>query len=462
MQTRRDFLSTLTKTTAAALATHALPIKTFANERPPNILFISVDDLNDWIGCLGGHPDTLTPNIDRLASHSTLFTRAYCNAPACNPSRASLMTGLRPSSTGVYGNRNPFRWAKPNAITMGQHFQEHGYHVFGRGKIFHGRYPDPPTWHTYIGKGGDPMPQNRPINGIPKTGHFDWSPLDISDEEMDDTKVAHWTAQQLQQTHNKPFFLACGLFRPHLPWYAPQKYFDKFSPNQITLPNINENDLDDIPQRGQKMARQRDHNNVLKTDNWQKAVAAYLACINFTDTNVGHVLNALQNGPNAHNTIVVFWGDHGWHLGEKLHWRKFALWEEATRVPLLISTPGQTGAICNRTVSLIDLYPTLSDLCNLPIRPELEGYSLRPLLNDANTPWNRPVLTTHGHQNHSIRSERYRYIRYRDGSEELYDHNHDPLEWTNLANDTKYAHVMTEHQNWLPQINAPESKRDPN
>lgn len=461
MQTRRTFMSTLAKTTAATVAASTLPINTFANERP-NVLFIAVDDLNDWIGCLGRHPDTITPNIDRLAQQSTLFTRAYCNAPACNPSRASLMTGLRPSSTGVYGNRHPFRWAKPNAITMGQHFKENGYRVLGRGKIYHGRYPDPPSWHEYIAKGSDPVPPNHPVNGIPKAGHFDWSPIQVSDEDMDDTQVAHWTANQLQQKHAQPFFLACGLFRPHLPWYAPQKYFDKFPPDQITLPDINENDLDDIPEMGRKMARQKDHNNVTKTDNWQKAVAAYLACINFTDTNIGHVLNALQNGPNANNTIVVLWGDHGWHLGEKLHWRKFALWEEATRVPLMISLPNQTGTTCQRTVSLIDLYPTLSDLCNIPIRPELEGTSLRPLLQNANTQWDRPVLTTHGKENHSIRSERYRYIQYRDGSEELYDHENDALEWTNLANDKQYTSIITEHKKWLPQTNAPEGKRDQN
>jgi len=465
MQTRRDFLSTLGYGATGMLAASGLPLGNDvwgASGRKPNVLFVAVDDLNDWIGCLGGHPDTRTPNIDRLANRSTVFTRAYCNAPACNPSRASLMTGLRPSSTGVYNNRQPFRWAVPDAVTMGQHFQSHGYRVTGRGKIFHGRYPDPPTWNAYTKRGGDPMPPNRPVNGIPKTGHFDWGALDVSDEEMDDTKVANWTVEQLQKPSDEPFFLACGLFRPHLPWYAPRKYFDMFPPESIALPDINGNDLDDVPKMGRKMARQKDHNNVMKTNNWRKAVAAYLACIHFTDMNVGRVLDALDNSPHRDNTIVVFWGDHGWHLGEKLHWRKFALWEEATRVPMMISVPGGMEARCGRTVSLIDLYPTLTDLCGLPRQRDVEGASLTPLLDDANVAWDQPALTTHGRENHSVRSERWRYIRYRDGSEELYDHDHDDLEWTNLAGEAKHREVIAEHRKWLPKVNAPDGKRDQN
>jgi len=225
----------------------------------------------------------------------------------------------------------------------------------------------------------------------------------------------------------------------------------------VTLPNVNENDLDDVPPIGRQMANpQGDHQKVIETNNWRKAVSAYLACITFTDTNVGRVLDALDRSAYANNTIVVLWGDHGWHLGEKLHWRKFALWEEATRAPLIIAAPGLTRAEakCSRTVSFIDVYPTLIELCGLPPRAELEGVSLLPLLKNPSAPWDRSALTTHGRNNHSVRSERWRYIRYSDGTEELYDHENDPLEWTNLAGKPEHAQLKEKLARWLPKVNA--------
>jgi arylsulfatase A-like enzyme len=351
----------------------------------------------------------------------------------------------------------------PDAVTLPQHFMAHGYHVVGRGKIFHGRFPDPPSWHEYIPKGSDPVPPNRPVNGIPKTAHFDWGPVDVSDDDMDDTKVAKWIIDYLSQKHEKPFFLACGLFRPHLPWYVPREYFDMYPPDKVTLPNVNENDLDDVPPIGRQMARpQGDHRKVIETNNWRKAVSAYLACISFTDTNVGRVLDALDRSPYAKNTVVILWGDHGWHLGEKLHWRKFALWEEATHAPLLLATPGiaRSGAKCSRTVSFLDVYPTLSELCGLPLTKQLEGVSLVPLLKNPSASWDRPALTIHGRNNHSIRSERYRYIRYRDGTEELYDHRKDPLEWDNLASKPELKEVKQRLAKWLPRVNAEDAPRE--
>ncbi len=428
------------------------------NGKPYNVLFIAIDDLNDWTGCLGGHPDVKTPNIDRLAQRGVLFTRTYCSAPACNPSRASLLTGIRPSTSGVYTNRQPWRPVMPDAVTLPQHFKDHGYKVYGRGKIFHGRYSqDEDSWHKYIPKGGDPQPENRPVNGIPNTAHFDWGPVNVSDEEMDDTKVVRWGIDFLQQDHSKPFFLACGLFRPHLPWYVPPEYFDLYPPEEITLPNVNEDDLDDVPPAGRRMARLKDHKNVTETNNWRKAVSGYLASISFTDTNVGRLLDALDRSPYADNTIIVLWGDHGWHLGEKLHWRKFALWEEATHCPLIISVPDsrRKGKRCERTVTLLDIYPTLSDLCGLTPRTVWEGASLVPLLDNPRAEWDRPALTTHGRNNHSVRSERWRYIRYADGTEELYDHTNDPLEWTNLADQPRYRDTKDELGAWLPKVNAP-------
>jgi arylsulfatase A-like enzyme len=425
------------------------------------VLFLAIDDLNDWIGALGGHPDTKTPNLDRLADQGVLFTRAYCSAPACNPSRASLMCGIRPSTSGVYHNSQPWRPTLPDAITLPQHFMANGYAVAGCGKIYHGRFPDPPSWHEYERQGPDPKPKMLPVNGIPNARHFDWGPVDVPDGEMNDVRMTDWAIEYLDRKHDKPFFLAVGLFRPHLPWYAPRKYFDRFSTEQLTLPKAPDDDLDDVPAIGRKMARTGDHRNVLRTDQWSQAVHGYLASINFTDMCVGRLLDALAKSAYADNTIIVMWSDHGWHLGEKHHWRKFALWEEATRVPVVIAVPGMTKPKqrCDRTVTLLDLYPTLVALCGLPRREVLEGDSLVPLLKDPAARWDRPAVTTHGRNNHAVRSERWRYIRYSDGGEELYDHQADPDEWTNLASRSELAPVKQRLAAWLPKTNVPDAPR---
>jgi len=429
----------------------------------PNVLFVAVDDLNDWIGVLGGHPQSKTPNIDGLASRGMLFTRCYCAAPACNPSRAALMTGIRPATSGVYRNPNPWRQAMPDAVTLPQHFMNHGYTALGSGKIYHGAFPDPPSWDEYYPskakqKPADPNPSQRPVNGIPRTAHFDWGPLDVQDAEMGDAQVADWVIKQLNEQHTKPFFLACGMFRPHLPWYVPAKYFDQYPLTQIELPRTLATDLDDVPPAAVRMARPSgDHAKVVKHKQWHLAVQGYLASIAFADAQIGRVLDALDHSQYADNTMIVFWTDHGWHLGEKQHWRKFALWEEATRTPLIVVGPGvRPDSRCDRPVNLLDIYPTLIELCGLSPRDQLEGTSLTPLLADPSAEWNRPSLTTHGRQNHALRSDRYRYIRYADGSEELYDHTRDPAEWNNLAQDSKYDEVKHDLAKWLPQRNVPE------
>lgn len=443
---------------AATLA--ALPVANAADR--PNVLFIAVDDLNDWIGCLGGHPDCRTPNIDRLAERGVLFTRAYCSAPACNPSRASLMTGIRPSTSGVYLNSQPWRPAMPEAVTLSQHFMQHGYRAVGGGKIFHGRYDEDASWHEYFKKGGDPSPPNKPVNGIRGTAHFDWGPVDVADEQMNDHRVVDWAISELQKKQDKPLFLACGIFRPHLPWYVPRRYFDQFPADKIMLPTIRDDDLSDVPLAGVKMARPTgDHKKVIESGNYHKAVQGYLASIAFADYQVGRLLDAFDTSPLKENTIIVLWGDHGWHLGEKHHWRKFALWEEADRVPFLIAAPGMSKGECDRTVSLLDLYPTLADLCALPVGDHLEGKSLRPLLAEPTTAWERPIVTTHGRNNHAVRSERWRYIRYADGSEELYDHDADPMEWDNLAANKEHSRVKQQLAKWLPKKNVPNAKTDP-
>ena len=466
---RRDFLRFLGFGAAAVVA----PRVSFGAQQAkarPNVLFIAIDDLNDWIGCLGGHPDVKTPNLDRLAARGVLFTSAHCAAPACNPSRAALMTGIRPSTSGIYHNPHPWRKSPvlAKAVTLPQHFMAHGYRVVGGGKIYHGRFPDPPSWQEYFpsqtkNRPPDPVPPRRPVNGIPNTAHFDWGPLDVQDGRMGDYKVVDWAIGELKKKHDKPFFLACGLFRPHLPWYVPRKYFDMYPLDKIHLPEINENDLDDVPAIGRQIARPgRDHKKVIQHKQWRKAVQGYLASITFTDAQVGRLLDAFDAGGHAKNTVVVLWSDHGWHLGEKLHWRKFALWEEATHNVLMFVAPGVTKprGRCDRPVGLIDIYPTLIDLCGLKAKPELEGLTLLPLLKDPSAKRDRPALTTHGRNRHSVRSQRWRYIRYNDGSEELYDRDKDPLEWKNLAGDPAYAQVKKDHARRLPKTNVPESRRE--
>lgn len=466
---RRGFLK------SAGLAAVSLATATAcASKSPqkPNVLFIAIDDLNDWIGCLGGHPQSKTPNLDRLAGQGVIFENAFCAAPACNPSRAALMTGIRPATSGVYINPQVWRESPvlKNAVTLPQYFMQNGYTAIASGKIYHGRYPDPASWDDYWpsqrkNKPDDPMPDNRPLNGINKTGHFDWGPVDARPEEMGDWQVADWVIGQLNKKHDKPFFLGCGFFRPHLPWYVPQKYFDRFPLEVIILPEVNENDLDDVPEAGKKMAKpQGDHRKVTEHHQWKQAVQAYLACINFVDECVGRVIDALEQSAYKDDTIVVLWSDHGWHLGEKLHWRKFALWEEATHNVMMWKVPGLTsaGGRAKPPVNLLDIYPTLVELCGLPPKNELEGYSLVPLLTNPNADWDKPTLTTYGYKNHSVRSARWRYIQYEDGSEELYDREKDPLEWINLANDPSYKTIIKEHQKWLPQENAPSIPKDPN
>jgi arylsulfatase A-like enzyme len=453
--TRRALLGGSLAAAAAGLLGSA------ARQQRPNVLLVVVDDLNDWIGCLGGHPDTRTPHIDRLAARGLLFTRAYCNAPLCNPSRASLFTGIRPSTSGVYDNRQPFRRVLPEAVTLQQHLMAHGYRTMGRGKIFHARYPDPASWDEYVPKGGNPEPPRRPLNGVPDAGHFDWGPLDVPEGEMDDAKVVAWCAERLQQPQPGPFLLACGLNTPHLPWYVPREYAERFSPESVSLPPVKDDDLADLPPAGRELARQRQHHRIAAEGIWRGAVAGYLASIAFTDHLVGRLLDAFDTSPHRDDTWIVFLGDQGFHLGEKLHWRKASLWEEATRVPLLLVGPGAAaGSVCWRTVSFIDLHPTLCELCGVPGRSGLEGASLARLVADPGAAWDRPALTTSGRGNHSVRSERWRYIRYADGGEELYDHGADPLEWRNRAADPALAPVVRELAAWLPERDAPDAPRD--
>ena len=426
-----------------------------AKARRPNVLFIAIDDLNHWVHHLGRNEQTLTPNLDRLAQRGVTFTRAYAAAPVCNPSRAALMSGLMPSTSGVYDNSTDWRQYIAQDLPLTTHFRKNGYYVAGAGKIYHESYRRDAEWDDYLQKeGGDPKPGGEDTG----VGGIKFAPLDCRDEDMQDFRIVSWTIEQLQRDHAKPFFLACGVHKPHMPWNVPRKYYDLHPLDKIRLPPVNEHDLDDVPPRGVRFANPSgDHAAILKSGRWKDAVQGYLAAITFTDMNVGRLLDALDKSQYRDNTLIVAWGDHGWHLGEKLHWRKFTLWEEATRAPLLWVVPGVTpaGAACRRTVDFMSLYPTLCDLCGLEIPKHVEGVSLKPLLAKPDAPWDRPALTTYLYNNHSVRSERWRYIHYEDGGEELYEETKDPLEWTNVAGKAEYAPVKEELARRLPKVNKP-------
>ncbi len=454
---------------------------------PPNVLMIIVDDMNDWVGCLGGHPHARTPHIDRLARRGLLCTNAHVAAPVCNPSRVATLTGLRPSSTGIYGNETQWPEALPEVPTIPRHFKANDYHVIGGGKVNHhmpgfNRRSD---WHDYfdqvfdshyqdqLARGLDvknfTWPAGFPLNRLEAVrafskppqnpSEFDWGAWDKQDAEMGDGQMVAWAAQHLAQPPQQPFFLAAGIYRPHLPFYAPKKYFDLYPQDQIILPPIKDDDCDDLPEAGKQMAANRrgDYELVIAENRHRELVQAYLASITFADALIGRLLDALDASPAAQNTIIVLWSDHGWHLGEKQHLHKFTLWERSTRIPMILAAPGVTrpGTRTSKPVSTLDLFPTLNELCALPALATLEGRSLVPLLKNPVLEWSLPALTTHGPGNHALRSERWRYIRYADGGEELYDHETDPNEWHNLATKPEFAPVIAELAQSLPAQNAP-------
>lgn len=434
---------------------------TNAAESPPNVIFLSIDDLNDWTGFHGGHPQAKTPNLDRLAKRGLTFTRAYCAAPACNPSRAALMSGLRPSTSGVYLNAQDWRPVLSMEKMLTTTFRKANYRVLGAGKIYHGRYMRPQEWDEYLKDPGNDPPNPKGVAG--GVGGIRFASLDCEDADLKDYRITNWCIDQLKKKHDKPFFLACGLHKPHMPWDVPKKYFDMFPLDEIQLPKVLENDLDDIPEAGIRMAKpQGDHAAMLKAGRWKEAVQAYLATISFTDMNVGRLLDALDQSSYRDNTIIVMWSDHGWHLGEKEHWRKFALWEEATRAPVIWAVPGLTmpGSVCETPIDFMTIYPTLCDLCGIQKPSHVEGKSVRPLLKNPNHDWDIPALTTHGRNNHAVRWGKWRYIRYADGSEELYDHSEDPKEWTNLARRSERDPIKKKLAAGLPTVNVPNVPRN--
>jgi choline-sulfatase len=456
----------------------------FAADQRPNVLFIAIDDQNDWVGTMGGHPLAKTPHIDKLAARGTNFLNAHCNAPLCNPSRTSLMIGLRPTTTGIYGLSPWFRtlpeWK--DRVSLPQHFSEHGYKTYSVGKIYHGgaggaggaggtrsvkgknQKETPVAEFDVVGKFGGVgvRPDQKLIPPTPMGNNplMDWGVFPHKDEDKGDYQVASWAIEQLKAApKDEPFFLSAGFFLPHVPCYATQQWFDLYPDDDSVLPTILENDREDTPDFSWYIHWHLPEPRlkwVRENNQWRNLVRSYLACTSFVDAQVGRLMDALDEAGLAENTIVVLWGDHGWHLGEKSITGKNTLWDDGTRVPLIFAGPGVTkGGRSMQPAELLDIYPTLVELCELTPRNDLEGLSLMPQLKDANAKRDRPAITSHNQGNHGVRSERWRYIRYADGSEELYDHENDPNEWTNLALNSDYAPIIADHKKWLPKIDLP-------
>ncbi|MBF0198199.1 MAG: sulfatase [Planctomycetes bacterium] len=456
----------------------------------PNVLFISVDDLNDWVGCIGGNPQAKTPNLDKFNSEGGMVMYdAHCAAPLCGPSRGALLTGRYPHKTGIYQNQDhlPTIVKKKNLITLPEYFSQHGYHTISRGKIFHPQSPIPKDNKWNFGKWAfdewagrpssvAPIGSKRPVNGLPnlpnekKSYHskaFDWGPTKGNDEtKMRDHVTASWGAKQLEKRDfDKPFFMAIGISQPHLPWHLPQKYFDMHPLEDIVLPKTLKGDLKDIKdKKGKFLKPDPTWQRVENAGRHKEAVQAYLAAVSFADECVGLLLDSLAQSKYADNTIVVIWGDHGWHLGEKLKYGKATLWQESCRTTLMVKVPGLTpnNKKCMGVVNLIDLYPTLLDLCGLPKNSNNDGRSLVKLLKSPDMTWNEPTLTDFYHFGaHRIYDGRYSYIVFEGkGTEELYDHKKDPMEWKNLVAHPEYAQIYKRLKALVPTEREPDSRKN--
>jgi arylsulfatase A-like enzyme len=432
----------------------------------PNIIFIPADELTNWVGYLDEFPGysekVHTPNLNRLAARGVAFTKAYCNAPACSPSRASFLSGLQPSTSGAYYGEK-FRKIMPEVITLPQYFRENGYTTVGAGKIFHSfNQEDPKSWDDYLDMDREPQLDPYPLPKVSDHGDHQWAPLTgLREEDLGDYKAVSYGIEFLQRKHDKPFFLGVGFIKPHHPWVVPQKYFDLYPLEEIELPQVQEDDLDDLPPYGRFYAdirKQLSHYAIVEANQWELAIQGFLASVSYMDAQLGRLLDALDASTHADNTIIVLFGDNGMHFGEKNHWTKWALWEQATNVPLVIVAPGvsKAGSLSSSPVGLVDVYPTLVELAGLPPNPANEGESLVPILKDPFKLRSEPVLMTFGEGSHALRDSRWRYIRYRDGSEELYDHRKDPHEWINLAGKSGFTEVINQLSKYLPLHDAPE------
>ncbi len=463
-----------------------------ADQPRPNVLFIAIDDMNDWAGFLDTHPQVQTPNMDNLATQGVSFTNAHVPAPICGPSRTAIMSGRWPTSTGIYTNSANYRRDLPQLVSMPEHFRNNGYHVMGVGKLFHGgpsKFPED-AFDEYgeYGSSSAPFtkdemslakqaPFNRfvkngkefrlPLNGFPadrawrSTNTFDWGPVDLPDEMFSDTQSANWAIERLQKDQDKPFFLAVGFHRPHQPLYNPKRFHDLYPPESVVLPPTMADDLADLPRSGKEYALAPNtsglHKSVAQYGEWENAVSSYLASISYVDELVGNIMAALKESNYADNTLVVLWSDHGWHLGEKEHWGKATPWYRSTRIPMIIVPQGnqtpdgfKPDTESTRMVNLLDLAPTIADITGVPLKDEWEGHSLLPLLGDPDKAWSDHTHTTFGLGNHTVSTQRWQYIHYFDGSAELYDLQKDPNEFDNLVNNPEYADTKTKLHRYLP------------
>jgi len=438
----------------------------------PNVLFIAIDDLNDWASPLAGNKQAITPNIEAFSKTAVNFTRNYCTSPGCAPSRASVMTGMHTYNSGMYSNYQDWRKVPKleNTVTLGEYFRKQGYYSAGAGKIYHYGHVAPRTWDDYYPSQEQNMPkefipEDAPLN-MPEFKYmykmFDWHGLPFDDEQTSDFQSVNYISGQLQKEHDKPFFLACGIYRPHVPWYVPQKYFDMFPLEDIKLPETIVDDTSDLGNRAMELISRGGnyHKHVLKADKWKEAVRGYLASMAFADAMLGRLLRQLEESRYADNTIIVLWSDHGWQLGEKMHWRKFALWENVIRTVMMFKTPkglkslpegSSAGKIITEPTSLLDIYPTLLDLSELPKNEALDGKSLLPYMGSKEFAMNRPIITSYDQGDYSVRHKNWHYIKYIDDTEELYNLEEDPNEWYNLASKETYIEIKSELATYLPQ-----------
>jgi iduronate 2-sulfatase len=445
-----------------------------SNEKnQPNVLFIAVDDLNNWISPIDNFSNVKTPNFDRLAKMGVTFTNAHVQAPLCGPSRASLMTGLRPSTTGIYGMtpdnqiRRKGNLATKDITFLPEQFSNHGYHTMGIGKLFHVHAPDS-IFHESGGRvrGFGPYPKKRFVwNGIGKgirgthgRTNTDWGAFPENDSLMPDHDSANWAIERLEREYDKPFFLGVGFLRVHVPLYVPQKWFDLYPLDKVKTPPYKADDLNDIPPVGMQindLPMMPSTEWAKESGEWKKIVQAYLACMSYVDYELGRVLDALESSKYTDNTVIVLWSDHGYRLGEKGTFAKHALWETATKAPMLFAGPNlPKGKKIDAPVEMLSIYPTLLELSGLPAYNRNEGASLVNMMqNDAGID-NSYALTTFGMNNHAVKTDGFRYIRYEDGKEEFYDHSIDPNEWNNDADNPKYKAQIKKMKSLLPKVNS--------
>jgi arylsulfatase A-like enzyme len=439
----------------------------------PNVLFISVDDLNNWISPIDNFSNVKTPNFDRLAKMGVTFSNAHVQAPLCGPSRASIMTGLRPSTTGIYGMtpdnkiRRPDSPATKDITFLPEYFEENGYHTMGIGKLFHVHAPDS-LFNESGGrvKGFGPYPKERfvwdgrgkGIKGIHGRTNTDWGAFPEQDSLMPDHASANWAIERLHRNYDKPFFLGLGFLRVHVPLYVPQKWFDLYPLEDIDTPPYKSDDLNDIPPVGiqiNDLPMMPSTEWAIESGEWKKIVQAYLACISYVDYELGRVLDALEESKYADNTIIVLWSDHGYRLGEKGTFAKHALWETATKAPLMFAGPNlPKGKKIDASVEMLSIYPTLLELSGLPAYKRNEGNSLVAMMQNDSELESSYALTTFGMKNHAIKKDGFRYIQYEDGKEEFYDHSIDPNEWNNEADNPKYAQKIKDLKPYLPKVNS--------